>query len=230
MSALVSFPARYPSADSLPRRIPVFPLSGALLLPRAELPLNIFEPRYLAMVDDALSGDRIIGIVQPEDPPDRSPRRGAVPPLFRTGCAGRLTAYTETSDDRMLITLTGIARFRIATEHATTKPYRLVEPDYAAFADDFVSNFGEDQVDRPALLKAFRDFLEAHNMGADWDEVAQATSESLVNAFSILSPFSPIEKQALLEATDLKARADMLIALTEISLGAQAGGMGSQLQ
>jgi uncharacterized protein len=226
----MSFPARYPSADSLPRHIPVFPLSGALLLPRAELPLNIFEPRYLAMVDDALSGDRIIGIVQPEDPPDRSPGPRAAPPLFRTGCAGRLTAYTETSDDRMLVTLTGIARFRIATEHATIKPYRVVEPDYAAFADDFVSNLGEDRVDRPALLKAFRDFLEAHNMGADWDEVAQATSESLVNAFSILSPFSPIEKQALLEATDLKARADMLIALTEISLGAQAGGMGSQLQ
>jgi uncharacterized protein len=226
----MSFPARYPTADSLPRRIPVFPLSGALLLPRAQLPLNIFEPRYLAMVDDALSGSRIIGIIQPEDPPNKSRRSNAAPSLFRTGCAGRLTAYTETPDDRMLITLTGIARFRIAREYATTKPYRSVEPDYAAFADDFVSNLGEDRVDRPALLKAFRDFLEAHNMGADWDEVAQATSESLVNAFSILSPFSPIEKQALLEAADLKARADMLIALTEISLGAQAGGMGSQLQ
>jgi Lon protease-like protein len=230
----MSFPVRYPSADSLPRCIPVFPLSGALLLPRAQLPLNIFEPRYLAMVDDALSGDRIIGIVQPEDTPNTAPKSSrssiATPSLFRTGCAGRLTAYTETSDDRMLITLTGIARFRIASEYPATRPYRSVEPDYAAFADDFVSNLGEEQVDRPALLKAFRDFLDAHNMGADWDEVAQATSESLVNAFSILSPFSPIEKQALLEAADLKARAEMLIALTEISLGAQAGGMGSQLQ
>jgi Lon protease-like protein len=226
----MSFPPQYPSADSLPRLMPVFPLSGALLLPRAQLPLNIFEPRYLAMVDDVLSGDRIIGIVQPEDPPDESFRSRGAPPLFSTGCAERVTADTETSDDRMLITLTGIARFRIVAERATIKPYRLVEPDYAAFADDFVSNLGEDRVDRPALLTAFRDFLEAHTLGADWDVVAQATSESLVNAFSILSPFSPIEKQALLEAADLKSRADMLIALTEISLGAQAGGMGSQLQ
>jgi Lon protease-like protein len=227
----MSYEVRYPTPDSLPRRIPVFPLSGVLLLPRAQLPLNIFEPRFLAMVDDALSGDRIIGIIQPEDPPSDKHRSGAASPsLFRTGCAGRITAYSETPDDRMLITLTGIARFRIIEEIAAPKPYRLVEADFASFADDFVSDLGEEQVDRPALLKAFRDFLDAHNMGADWDEVAQASSETLVNTFSILSPFSPIEKQALLEATDLKSRADMLIALTEISLGAQAGGMGSQLQ
>jgi uncharacterized protein len=219
----------YPTADSLPRRIPVFPLSGALLLPRAQLPLNIFEPRYLAMVDDALSGHRIIGMIQPEEE-QAGTGPSASPSLFPTGCAGRLTAYAETPDDRMLITLTGIARFRVIEEIATTRPYRLVEADYVSFTDDFVSNLGEDQVDRPALLKAFRDFLDAHNMGADWDEVAEASSETLVNTFSILSPFSPIEKQALLEAADLKALADMLIALTEIALGAHRGGIGTQLQ
>jgi uncharacterized protein len=222
--------ARYPTADSLPRRIPVFPLSGALLLPRAQLPLNIFEPRYLAMVDDALAGHRIIGIIQPEDDQAGTNPSAPLPSLFLTGCAGRLTTYAETPDDRMLITLTGIARFRIVEEIATTRPYRLVEADYAPFTGDFVSNLGEEQVDRPALLKAFRDFLDAHNMGADWDEVAEASSESLVNTFSILSPLSPIEKQALLEAADLKARADMLIALTEIALGAHGGGIGTQLQ
>ena len=222
--------ARYPTADSLPRRIPVFPLSGALLLPRAQLPLNIFEPRYLAMVDDALSGDRIIGIIQPEEEAAAAGRLATPPSLFPTGCAGRLTAYTETPDDRLLITLTGIARFRILEEIATDRPYRLVAADYAPFAGDFVSNLGEERVDRPALLKAFRDFLDANDMGADWDEVAQASSETLVNTFSILSPFTPIEKQALLEAADLKARADMLVALTEIALGAQGGGVGTQLQ
>jgi len=222
--------ARYSTPDDLPRRIPVFPLSGALLLPRAQLPLNIFEPRYLAMVDDALSGARIIGIIQPAQEAADAGRPASPPSLLATGCAGRLTAYAETPDDRMLITLTGIARFRILEEIPTAAPYRLVEADYAPFADDFVSNLGEDQVDRSALLKAFRDFLDAHNMGADWDEVAEASSETLVNTFSILSPFSPIEKQALLEASDLKTRADMLVALTEMALGAERGGIGTQLQ
>src|SRR5690349_1861217 len=216
--------ARYLTPDDLPRRIPVFPLSGALLLPRAQLPLNIFEPRYLAMVDDALSGARIIGMIQPVQDAAESRQPAPPPSLFATGCAGRLTAYAETPDDRMLITLTGIARFRLLEEIQSPGPYRLVEADYAPFADDFVSNLGEEQVDRPALLKAFRDFLDAHNMGADWDEVAEATSETLVNTFSILSPFSPIEKQALLEAGDLKTRADMLVALTEMALGAERGG------
>ena len=182
------------------------------------------------MVDDALSGDRIIGIIQPEEEAAAAGRLAAPPSLFATGCAGRLTAYTETPDDRLLITLTGIARFRILEEIATDRPYRLVAADYAPFAGDFVSNLGEERVDRPALLKAFRDFLDANDMGADWDEVAQAQPETLVNTFSILSPFTPIEKQALLEAADLKARADMLVALTEIALGAQGGGVGTQLQ
>jgi Lon protease-like protein len=210
--------ARYSTPDDLPRRIPVFPLSGALLLPRAQLPLNIFEPRYLAMVDDALSGARIIGIIQPAQEAADAGRPASPPSLLATGCAGRLTAYAETPD------------FRILEEIPTAGPYRLVEADYAPFADDFVSNLGEDQVDRSALLKAFRDFLDAHNMGADWDEVAEASSETLVNTFSILSPFSPIEKQALLEAGDLKTRADMLVALTEMALGAERGGIGTQLQ
>jgi Lon protease-like protein len=218
--------ARYPTADSLPPRIPVFPLSGALLLPRAQLPLNIFEPRYLAMVDDALSGDRIIGIIQPEEEAAAAGRLATPPSLFPTGCAGRLVAYTETPDDRLLITLTGIARFRILEEIATDRPYRLVAADYAPFASDFVSNLGEERVDRAPARPSRLPRCQRHGrrLGRGGPPNSRPSSTP-----SILSPFTPIEKRRR-SRPPIPVCADMLVALTEIALGAQGGGVGTQPQ
>ncbi|MEZ5840374.1 MAG: LON peptidase substrate-binding domain-containing protein [Hyphomicrobiales bacterium] len=214
---------KYQGPKDLPPVMPVFPLSAALLLPRGQLPLNIFEPRYLAMLDDVLGGDRMIGMVQPEI------RRGGVrnaeevglpdaPRLARVGCAGRLTSFTETQDGRYLITLNGVSRFHIVEEIETDKPYRLCRIDAEPFSSDFVPGFGEEAVDRAALLAAFRAYLDTNDMDADWDNVAQVSNEVLVNTLSMMSPYGPAEKQALLEAPDLVTRAETLIAVTEIAL------------
>ncbi len=203
----------YSAVEHLPRRIPVFPLTGALLLPKAQLPLNIFEPRYLAMVNDAMSGDRIIGMVQPDlgggTLPDESPALSSV------GCAGKITAFAETGDGRILITLTGLCRFAIRRELQSPYLYRIVEPDFAAFAKDLNE---PEIVDREALIETIRAFLNVYGLNADWEEMQRASSEVLVNTFSILSPCSPQEKQALLEAPDLRARAGVLKTLTEMAV------------
>jgi Lon protease-like protein len=216
----------YRNPGDLPQRVPVFPLSGALLLPRAELPLNIFEPRYLAMVDHALSGNRVIGMIQPaggeetQDPP----------PLMKVGCLGRITAYAETADQRILITLTGVSRFQVVDELDVDTPYRQVIANYHPFAADLVSAPVSPDVNRPALLKAFRDYLDANQMNADWTQVDAAPTEVLVNTLSQLAPYPPQEKQALLEAPDLKTRADVLVALTEVALSKMASGGKPRLQ
>lgn len=206
--------------ERLPRRIAVFPLTGALLLPKAQLPLNIFEPRYLAMVNDAMSGDRIIGMVQPDL------AGGMVaddqPALSSIGCAGKITAFAETGDGRILITLTGISRFAIRRELPSPYPYRIVEADFAPFVSDLDE---PDLVDRAALIETIRSFLAVYGLNADWEEMERASSETLVNTFSILSPCSPREKQALLEAPDLRARAGILKTLTEMA-AATAGQDG----
>jgi uncharacterized protein len=217
----------YKSPDDLPGVIPVFPLTGALLLPRGQLPLNIFEPRYLAMVDAALAGARIIGMVQPRL--DGAARPGRDPALCAIGCAGRLTAVSETGDGRYLITLTGIARFRILEEVPSEALFRTVRISAEEFAQDFVARAGEDAVDRGGLIQAFRRYLDANNLEADWDSVDRASTEALVNALSMMSPFGPPEKQALLEAPDLKSRADTLVAITEFAARA-GGGEPSALQ
>jgi uncharacterized protein len=231
--------ARYRTAHDLPTRLPVFPLAGALLLPRTRLPLNIFEPRYLAMVGDAMSGARIIGMVQPAvDPasnaPGAEPEFGAAandrPPIQTIGCAGRITSYTETSDDRFLIVLTGIARFQVVVETDTPGPYREVEADFAPFLDDLRPGLGEADVDRRVLIETLRSYLDARQLVADWSEIEAASTESLVNSLSVLSPYPANDKQALLEAADLKARADMLIALTEMALARGVGTDRSRLQ
>ena len=210
---------RFDEGEQLPEIIPVFPLSGALLLPRGQLPLNIFEPRYLAMIDAALAGDRVIGMIQPqEDVPE-----GFAPPLRTVGCAGRITAFSETDDDRYLITLTGITRFAVLEEIATDTPYRLCRVTAEPFAGDLTVR-GESEVDREGLLDAFRAYLEANNLEADWDSVDKASNESLVNAIAMIAPYGPAEKQALLEAPDLKTRAETLVALTEIALTHEAQG------
>jgi Lon protease-like protein len=217
--------ATYNSPADVPETIPVFPLPGALLLPRAEMPLNIFEPRYIAMVDAALRGARVIGMVQPEGSADSAAAR---PSLRSVGCAGRITAVEESGDGRYAVTLTGISRFRIRDEVATAGPFRLCRVTAAPFAGDFEED-NAGLVDRPAVLKTFRAYLEAHNLEADWETVGQASNEMLVNALAMMAPFAPAEKQALLEAPDLRARAETLVAITEMTL-ARTAHSGRTLQ
>ena len=205
----------YRGPGDLPAVIPVFPLAGALLLPRGQMPLNIFEPRYVAMVDDALAGGRLIGMIQP-DPAHR--KSDVSPKLYRIGCVGRLTQFGETGDGRYLIELTGIARYMIAEELAVTTPYRQCRIDCTRFTDDFVARKGEDAVDRKALLSALASFLKANDLKADWDGIENAPNEALVNALAMMSPYGAAEKQAMLEAPDLKTRAEILVAITEIEL------------
>lgn len=197
--------------------IPVFPLPGALLLPRGQMPLNIFEPRYLAMIDDAFrSGLRLIGMIQPD-----ASRAGGTeqhPHLFSVGCVGRITQLAETGDGRYLIQLTGVSRFRVIEELTVTTPYRQCRITCEPFADDFVARKGEEAVDRDALLGTLSAFLKANKLKADWDGIEKAPNEALVNALAMMSPFGAAEKQALLEAPDLKSRAEILIAATEIEL------------
>jgi uncharacterized protein len=203
------------SPDELPAVFPIFPLAGVLLLPRGELPLNIFEQRYIAMVDDTLRGARIIGMIQP-DPEGRA--ETATPALCSTGCAGRITQFAETGDGRYLITLTGIARFKLAEEIAAITPYRQCRADFGPFLIDFSPRAGEDQVDRDGILRTLRDYAETNHLQIDWNSINSAPNEVLVNALSMMSPCSPKEKQALLEAQDLKGRADVLVAITEMEL------------
>jgi uncharacterized protein len=208
--------AVYRAPGDLPEVIPVFPLPGALLLPRGQMPLNIFEPRYLAMIDDALrSGQRLIGMIQPDT---AHPGSEDKPNLYKIGCVGRITQLAESGDGRYLIQLTGIARFRVEEEVTAHTPYRECRVTYAPFADDFIARKGEDQVDRKALLGALTDFLKANNLKADWEGIENAPNEALVNALAMMSPYGTAEKQAMLEAPDLKSRAEILVAVTEIEL------------
>lgn len=221
---------RYRRPADLPPRIPLFPLRGAILLPRATLPLNVFEPRYLAMLDDVIAGSRIIGIVQPgtTDDAGESPE-GKDSKLRNVGCAGRVTAYQELDDGRLLITITGIARYTIIDEAVTPAPYRVATVSYDRFASDFDVGRGEEQVDRQNLVRVLRAYLEQNRLKADWTAIERAPSEYLINALCVMSPYGPEEKQALLEAENLKRRAEVLIALAEMEL-ASTGGPGGTLQ
>jgi len=206
----------YRGPADLPPAIPVFPLAGALLLPRGQLPLNIFEPRYLAMIDDAMADrHRLIGMIQPDGAQAETEDK---PHLYQVGCAGRITQLSETGDGRYVIQLTGISRFRVLEELGVSTAYRQCRVAFAPFADDFVARKGEEEVDRQAVLDSLTAFLKAKHLKADWDNIESAPNEALVNALSMMSPYGPAEKQALLEAPDLKARAEILIALTEIEL------------
>src|SRR5581483_2823444 len=215
--------AAYNGPADLADTIPVFPLPGALLLPRGQMPLNIFEPRYLAMIDDAMrSGHRLIGMIQPDS---AHPGPEDKPNLFKVGCVGRITQLAETGDGRYLIQLTGICRFRIDAELPVATPYRQCRVIYTPFVDDFTARKGEDEVDRARLLRSLSDFLDANNLRADWEGIENAPNEALVNALAMMSPYGTAEKQALLEAPDLKTRAEILIAVTEIEL-AKGGSEG----
>ena len=222
---------RYQNPSDLPDRIPVFPLQGCILLPHATLPLNIFEPRYLAMLDDAIGSHRIVGMIQPAgdggetgSPADRSA------PLRPVGCAGRITAFQELDDGRLLISLGGIARFMLVNEAQVSAPYRVFAVDYRPFAQDFVRGAGDHLVDRERLLDVLRRYLEARNLEADWQAIGRSSVEQLVNSLSMASPFGCSEKQALLEAPDLKARVETLITLAEMDLAASGGSAGNTLQ
>ena len=210
---------RYASAGDLPDRVPVFPLSGALLLPSGQMPLNIFEPRYLAMVDAALSGDRIIGMIQPrsECAGDPAAERGTLG-LCEVGCLGRIVQFAEAGDGRYLITLAGISRFRVAEELTVMTPFRQCRIAAENFSDLDDPRRGEDEVDRDGLLRTFRAYLAANQLEADWESVERASNAGLVTALSMMSPWGASEKQALLEAADHAARARTLIAITEIAL------------
>jgi hypothetical protein len=193
------------------------------------LPLRIFEPRYLAMLEDVIANERVLGMVQPAGGEEDAPISNAAR-LQSIACVGRVTAFEELDDGHRLITLTGIARCVLDSEVAIAKPYRTYNVSYEPFAGDFKQGAGEHDVDRDGLLRALKRYLEVHKLGADWSAISKASTERLVNSLAVISPYGPREKQALLEAPDLKTRAQVLVALAAMDVAAGAGGSGSVLQ
>jgi Lon protease-like protein len=214
-----------PSFDELPSVLGVFPLPGALLLPRGRLPLRVFEPRYLAMTLAALAGSRMIGMIQPHDGEDL---RGA-PSLYRTGCAGRITSFAESEDGepQFVLTLSGVIRFDIGREleRPAGQLFRTVEPDWTRFRRDLFPDDPDD--DRGRLVQALKPFFGRHKIDADFSAIEKAPPERLINTLSMICPFRPGEKQALLEARDTAERARLLTALVEMSLHDETGSDGA---
>jgi hypothetical protein len=221
---------RYRGPADVPQRIPVFPLCRAILLPRATLPLHIFEPRYLQMIEDVMSTSRVLGMVQPASGEEEESPASRTAPLRKVGCAGRITSYEELDDGRLLLALSGIARFELVEEVELAKPYRICTVGYERFLSDFEAGAGETDVDRDHLLQVLKAYLETRNLKADWAAIGKASTEALVNSLALASPYGPEEKQALLEAADLKARAEMLVALAEMEMAAGNRDPGSTLQ
>ena len=213
--------ASYRHTSDLPQLIPIFPLDGALLLPRGQLPLNVFEPRYLNMIDDAMAGERILGMIQ-----TRSGGSREAPALVAVGCAGRITSYAETSDGRYLITLTGVCRFRSTGELNTQTPYRQVRADYAAFAADLEGEEDEAGLEagRADLLAGLKAYLEGRGLEIDWSQAREAPMEALINSLSMALPFESAEKQALLEALAVEDRRGALVALLQMGAASPGGG------
>ncbi|MCV2867067.1 LON peptidase substrate-binding domain-containing protein [Defluviimonas sp. WL0002] len=202
-----------PALADLPTTIPIFPLPGALLLPRARLPLHIFEPRYLAMLDDALkTRERLIGMIQPRPTPAGGETLSAI------GCAGRVTGFQETEDGRYMITLTGVSRFRIVSELGGFTPYRRAEVDWSAFERDLGPAEDDRGFDRSTFLSLLSRYFTAEGLSTDWSSLKEADDEMLINALSILCPFEPEDKQALLEAPTLQTRRETLVTLMEYAL------------
>ena len=214
-------PAFHPAFEELPPEIAVFPLAGALLLPRGRLPLNVFEKRYLAMTLDSLADGRMFGMIQPRA---GEPAGATGPALFRTGCLGRLSSFAETEDGRILITLTGVSRFRVAEELPTRRGYRRVRADYAPYRGDLDLSERPIALDRAALMEALRPFFRARGIEANWDAMEQTSDSMLVLTLAMVCPFDPLEKQALLEAGTPDERASTLVTL--LQMGAQAGPQG----
>jgi len=210
----------YPQVISeLPDALPIFPLASVLLLPGGRLPLNVFEPRYRNMTADALGGDRLIGIVQPRRPDAASPAGsvGDREQVFETGCAGRITEFSETDDGRIVIALSGICRFRIADELPMVKGYRRVRPDWSPYADDLDNTVGE-VAGKERLLKALIDYAANKGLDGDWASVKGMPGAVLVTSLAMMVPLATEEKQALLEARDSHERARMLTQLMEMAI------------
>jgi len=219
---MVKRPASLPD---LPRSVPLFPLSGALLLPFAHRPLNIFEPRYVELVDAALRGDRLIGLIQPRDTSEESPE-GAVP-LQAVGCLGRLTHFEESAEGRYFIILEGVVRFRLVEELEAATPYRQGVIAADDFAADFTRDFGEEAVDRERFVRMMRDYAEFASIELNWEEIERTGTADLVNFCCMVGPYGPAEKQALLEAASLEQRAETLIAMTEYEIARGGAGAGA---
>lgn len=210
--------------SELPETIPVFPLPGALLLPRARLPLHIFEPRYLAMLDDALkTSHRLIGMIQPQGGRMDSKK------LHTIGCAGRVTAFSETEDGRYMITLAGISRFRVVREVEGFTPYRRCEASWIGFDRDLGGVETDAGFNRDAFFALLGRYFDAEELQTDWDSLKEAEDELLINSLSMLCPFEPEDKQALLEAPSLETRRETLVTLIEFALRG-GGGMEEMLQ
>jgi Lon protease-like protein len=203
-----------PGFADLPLGIPIFPLTGVLLLPRGKLPLNIFEPRYLNMTSTSLGSARLIGMIQPV-----GANEGDQPELYRTGCAGRLVSFSETQDGRYLITLNGLIRFDIAEELPLQDGYRMIVPDWEPYRDDLAEDDGSG-INRDHMLNSLKTYFAANNVDANWEAIQDTPTDRLVNALAMMCPFQPSEKQALLEAATLADRADVMMALMEMSLAA----------
>lgn len=216
-----------PAPEALPRLLPIFPLPGALLLPGGKLPLNVFEPRYLAMIDDALRTHRMIGMITPlpdEVREEKAPHR-PVADTYVIGCAGRLVGFNETDDGRYVVSLAGLSRFRVVEEVASTRGYRQVATDWTGFEADLEA-YPEDApsiLDRDRLIVLLKQFFHNHNMSAEWDAFREATEETLITVLSMSCPFSVPEKQALLEAATLAKRAETLMTMLEFAV-ADPGG------
>ncbi len=225
----MSAPAPRSGVSALPETLPIFPLAGVLLLPRGRLPLNIFEPRYLAMARDAMTGNHVIGMVQPLDPQQEGE---TAPAVYTTGCAGRVTDFEETDDGRYLITLTGLCRFAIVGELPLSEAgYRRVQATYESYAGDLDAP-AEESVERGQLLRALQScFAEDDDVAVDWESIERTPSDNLVTSLAMMLPFSPSEKQALLEARDLAERASILVALMEMMAASDhAGGEKTSVQ
>lgn len=208
------------SSTDLPDTLPVFPLPGALLLPRSRLPLHLFEPRYLAMMDDVLkTSHRLIGMVQPYEGP------GAAGKLHSIGCAGKVTAFSETEDGRYMITLSGASRFRVVEEVEGFTPYRRCKVNWQGFDRDLGPVEKDPTFDRAVFMNALGRFLTERGLSTDWDSLGEAEDELLINSLSMLCPFAPEDKQALLEAPSLTTRRETLLTLIEFAL---RGGSGEE--
>jgi len=212
-----------PDFDDLPAHLPLFPLSGVLLLPRGELPLNIFEPRYLNMTVDALAGSRMIGMIQPTEHENARPN----PPVYKTGCAGRIVAFQETEDGRFLLTLKGICRFDVTEELSSTRGYRPAVADWSRFRDDLTPD-GAARIDRDRLLRSLKNYFRLHEISADWNAIDCSGDERLVTCLSMICPFEASEKQALLEAPTLAKRSEVLTTLVEMAVHAKSSGQSPQ--
>ena len=211
--------------SQLPREVPIFPLSGAVLLPRAHLPLHIFEPRYLAMMEDAAAGNGIIGMIQPRQPERQEP--DDAPEIYDAGCLGRIVETQRNEDGRMLVTLLGLCRFDVVDELPPARGYRRVTADYARFVGD-LDEPGEGAFDRERLLSGLNAYFAARGVGGDWDRSEEAADELLIAAMTMICPFAPSEKQALLECPNLNDRAQMLTTLVEMSVASTFGTSAEQ--